>query len=388
MALPATDSFTDTDGVQLTSHGTSWSKQGSYDPDIQSNAVAPDAASIPQFPYWNADTFDNDQYAQFVLASVSGLSASVSFGPAVRCLTNLSCYTFVTLNNTNYLLRYAASTPTQLGSSASHTAAVSEVFRIEVSGTTITPTIDGSTTGTPGAQTDSGLSSGNGGMYAYGDSTTARADDWEAGDLGGADALTASDVTSGTPIVDTTTIGQTHALTSADVTAGAPTTDTPTIGQTHVLSATEVTSGTPTLDAPTLTEPQQLSPASDISDGNWTPSTGVDLYAMVDENPAVDGDYIRSGNNPSNDQCEMAFDPGDDPESSTDHIIYYRYYKVGSSTVNLTFYLMEGVTQRATWSHNDIGASVVGGSYTLSGAEADSITNYANLRIRIEADVV
>lgn len=46
-------------------------------------------------------------------------------------------------------------------------------------------------------------------------------------------------------------------------------------------------------------------PIADISDGSWTPSTGSDLYAMIDEDPADDADYDRSGASPDDDTMEV-----------------------------------------------------------------------------------
>jgi hypothetical protein len=44
---------------------------------------------------------------------------------------------------------------------------------------------------------------------------------------------------------------------------------------------------------------QYARPASDIAAGGWLPSTGVDLYAMIDEAAADDADYIYSSENPA-----------------------------------------------------------------------------------------
>lgn len=46
-------------------------------------------------------------------------------------------------------------------------------------------------------------------------------------------------------------------------------------------------------------------PIADISAGSWTPSTGTDLYATIDDDPASDSDYDRSGSSPSNDTMEV-----------------------------------------------------------------------------------
>jgi hypothetical protein len=48
-----------------------------------------------------------------------------------------------------------------------------------------------------------------------------------------------------------------------------------------------------------------VAPTSDISAGDWTPSTGVDLFAMVDESSPDDSDYIFSATPASADVCEL-----------------------------------------------------------------------------------
>ena len=133
---------------------------------------------------------------------------------------------------------------------------------------------------------------------------------------------------------------------------------------------------------------QYARPNGDISSGSWQASTGSDLYAMLDETTYNDDDYIYSGSNPSSDTCEVSLSSITDPASASNHIISYRMYKTdGGGTTGLTFYLMEGATQRATWTESDISGSVSSGSYTLSEAEANSITDYTDLRIRITANM-
>ena len=68
------------------------------------------------------------------------------------------------------------------------------------------------------------------------------------------DALTAVDMTSGTPAIEQTTIGQTHVLTSVDVVSGTPTLEMPTLGQKHVLTALDIVSGTPAIEQATATD--------------------------------------------------------------------------------------------------------------------------------------
>jgi hypothetical protein len=200
--------------------------------------------------------------------------------------------------------------------------------------------------------------------------------------------LTSSDVLSGTPTIDASTIAQIHVLTVTDVTSGTPTIDAPTVGQIHALSTTDVSASAVTIDSATLYEATFLRPNSDITVGSWSPTSGNDLFAMLDEVTPNDSDYVYSEDAPVSSVAEVGLQSGIDPAVSDAHVVRYRYHKSGSGTINLTFYLMEGVTQRATWAHNNISVVVAEGEYILSAAEADSITDYSALRIRWSATEV
>lgn len=56
-------------------------------------------------------------------------------------------------------------------------------------------------------------------------------------------------------------------------------------------------------------------PASDVANGAWAPSTGTDLFAMLDETAAEDTDYIRSGASPSNDTAKLQLTDLDPPDA-------------------------------------------------------------------------
>ena len=66
----------------------------------------------------------------------------------------------------------------------------------------------------------------------------------------------------------------------------------------------------------------------------------------------------------------------------------YRYIKEGTNTINLVVYLVQGTTTIASWTHNDIAATYTDAEQTLTSGEADSITNYSDLRVRFEATQV
>lgn len=125
---------------------------------------------------------------------------------------------------------------------------------------------------------------------------------------------------------------------------------------------------------------QYARPTSDVSAGTWTASTGSDLFAMLDETVADDGDYITTTNAST---CEVALGSLTDPALSTGHIVRYRISATGGGGIIVR--LREGSTTIASWTHDPAPASPTTYEQTLSGGEADSITNYAALKLQFEA---
>lgn len=99
---------------------------------------------------------------------------------------------------------------------------------------------------------------------------------------------------------------------------------------------------------------------------------------MVDETIADDGDYDQTTAASS---MTLALGVGTDPGSSSGHIVRYRIKGTG----DLTVVLMQGASTIATWAHTPAPGSFTTYEQTLSGAEADSITNYADLRLKFTA---
>jgi len=186
MALPVSDAFTSASDQLLTTYSASYSNVsnaftvlGASDDVYQSSGVSNGGEGGVR---WNADTFNNDQYASIKLSAVT---VSNLRGPAVRCSSSaVTYYGFYADNNEHYLFKMVAGTWTQIGSTDTTNGAVNDVLRLEVSGTTLTPKRNGSTW-SQGAKTDSSISSGYGGMCGYGTSTSTRMDDFAAGNLGG-----------------------------------------------------------------------------------------------------------------------------------------------------------------------------------------------------------
>lgn len=129
---------------------------------------------------------------------------------------------------------------------------------------------------------------------------------------------------------------------------------------------------------------QVLSPASLVSAGSWGTSTYTNLQAD-------DGSYCISeavGSGPIS-TLEVSLDVGTDPVSSDDHVIRVRWYASGGGGAYSNpalCDLVQGTTVIATLdSGGNIGTSEVEDTYTLSGTEADSITDYSDLRLRLRS---
>ena len=119
---------------------------------------------------------------------------------------------------------------------------------------------------------------------------------------------------------------------------------------------------------------QLLRPTSDITAGAWTPSSGTDLFSMLDETPYDDADYILASTSTTS---EVKLGVGFDPASSTGHIIRYRAKGNGTLTVSL----YQGTTLIATHVPT-LTSGFQTFTFTLTSTEADSITNYTDLRLR------
>lgn len=125
----------------------------------------------------------------------------------------------------------------------------------------------------------------------------------------------------------------------------------------------------------TVAAPQLLAPIADLSAGGWTPSSGSDIYAMLDESTASDTDYIVSSTASS---CEMRLAVGGDPAVSTGHILRYRLL---SGTGSITAILKQGSTTIASFGPHTLTGSAQDFAQTLSAGQADSISDYSDLRV-------
>ena len=124
---------------------------------------------------------------------------------------------------------------------------------------------------------------------------------------------------------------------------------------------------------------QTALPSSDITTDSWTTAP---LFSKV--NDSSDLTYI-TGPAGATTQCEVALAAVTDPVGNTLHTINVRALAVGSQAgEKLTWYLYEGSTLQATSAATTVDrSSITNYSYTLSAAEADALTAYTDLRIRL-----
>jgi hypothetical protein len=128
--------------------------------------------------------FPAGHYAQLTVTTASG-SGSEALGTGVRCQAAASqdYYGYYGASSVSCLFENDGATWTQLGSNGNAFAATN-VIRLTVSGTTLTPNINGSTTGTPGAQTDATFANGVPGAVGYNnDASVMRMDSFECSDV-------------------------------------------------------------------------------------------------------------------------------------------------------------------------------------------------------------
>jgi len=129
-------------------------------------------------------------------------------------------------------------------------------------------------------------------------------------------------------------------------------------------------------------------PESDITTDSWLNETaGLPLYpSLADSSTGTPNDatYIYSPDNPTTQEFEVKFGALYPPTGgvTTNHYLKYRLRALGMTT-SFRMTLMCGATQIAQWTESvTVASGIVAFTKTLSGAEAASITDYANLRLR------
>lgn len=190
MALPATESFTGTNGARVNSL-TNWDGCRSDSPGsglaIQSNAAQPDA-SFQLGDWWTTDAFSNDQYSKGVIAA---LASGVYVGVGVRMGgtdggSNLSGYIFTSDSADGcYLEKYTAGTWQGVLATGS-VFSNGDTVEIRISGNAITCLVN-TVSRLTYTDNSSPISSGAAGITGYGNGAS-RIDSWEGGNVSAAAA--------------------------------------------------------------------------------------------------------------------------------------------------------------------------------------------------------
>jgi hypothetical protein len=123
-------------------------------------------------------------------------------------------------------------------------------------------------------------------------------------------------------------------------------------------------------------------PDADTAAGTWTTAP---LWSKIDETAASDADFISSSTT-SGSTCTIGLSNVTDPAVSTGHIVRYRYTKSATAGAdpNITVEVLEGTTARASSGAVAVPDSTAynDGTFTLTGGEADAITDYTALHLR------
>ena len=122
---------------------------------------------------------------------------------------------------------------------------------------------------------------------------------------------------------------------------------------------------------------------------NWAPSTGSDLFAMIDEASPDDADYVSVQDQMSGttETFKVDLSTVTDPVSAASHKVTVRAKdSVGMGTIALTVKLLQGATTIANITSFSLsGSSPADYTYTLSTGEANSITDYSSLLLEVSA---
>ena len=168
-------------------------------------------------------------------------------------------------------------------------------------------------------------------------------------------------IKAGADLINAGTRDQTY-TNDLDIVSTTRSTTTPTIGAWEYAAAVTYTYARPTSDITT----------------QWTPSTGTDHFALIDETTANDSDYISATAAGQTDEVKLAAMTA--PQAGTDLLINYRVQGiVGSATVTMSLRQGSGGTLIATDT-----AKNTNNTYQLvvPAATWASVTDWTDLRLR------
>lgn len=133
--------------------------------------------------------------------------------------------------------------------------------------------------------------------------------------------------------------------------------------------------------------------------GSWTDEAAgsTNIFQSIDETSPSDADYIQSPLAPSTAIYVARLSDIEDPVSSTGHVLRTRYAKnsAGGAQIDIVNQLREGYVNEGSpgtlivaRTFTDVSETFTTDAYTLSAGEADSITDYTDLFMRMTANQV
>lgn len=124
-------------------------------------------------------------------------------------------------------------------------------------------------------------------------------------------------------------------------------------------------------------------PDSDIAANGWLPSTGSDLYAMLDEVTASDADYIYLPGDSVSPQSELGMSNITDPGVNTGHIFRFRAKKSAAAGHVRRFfaYVLQAPTVIAKLQDFELTENWVDYVIEVASVDAANITDYSTLKM-------
>ena len=130
---------------------------------------------------------------------------------------------------------------------------------------------------------------------------------------------------------------------------------------------------------------QYARPNSTISRGSWSPSSN--LHLTIDEVLVDDGDYtyVEDDGGSGEEPMTVTLSAVTDPVTATGHGWTVRAKK-DTGNCRLDVELRQGASTVIATDSNYLTTGWVDYAYTLSSAEANALTNYSTLRLKIIAE--
>lgn len=169
--------------MDLADFSPNWAPNGEFGcVQAEGGAVYPNT-DVDNGYRWVNSTFSADQFAQTVVAAVS---ASGHIGPAVRMADGnaVTYYGYYCSSAGRFLVKALDGVITELGSYESGGVNATDVLRLEISQSKLTPYRNGMKDVLVGAHTDASITSGRAGLAALGIDPGMTLSSWEAGALG------------------------------------------------------------------------------------------------------------------------------------------------------------------------------------------------------------